>query len=119
MSDEITGQPLDNMPLPEAPASATVKLRYQGHDVMLTLRGHDGRSVLRRLDAALMYLEKTGAEPNGNGHVGDGSAPLCPTHGKPMKPSQYGGWYCIERIADDGGNGRPVYCKHKVKGDAS
>lgn len=98
----------------EAPASVTVKLRYRGHDVMLTLRDATGRDALERLDGALTWLEAHGAAPAaGAGPGSDPSAPLCPVHGAPMKPSQHGGFYCPAKISEDGGNGRPVYCRHK------
>ena len=51
---------------------------------------------------------------NGNGHALEAAAPICPTHGKAMKPSQRGGWYCPVKIAEDDGAGHPVYCKQKA-----
>lgn len=44
-----------------------------------------------------------------NGTNGNGSsAPLCPVHGKPMKPSKYGGgYYCTSKLPDGS------YCKEK------
>ena len=44
-----------------------------------------------------------------------GIAPLCPTHGTPMKASKFegGGHYCTQKIADDDGTGKAVYCKQK------
>ena len=44
----------------------------------------------------------------------DGGPPLCPTHKKPMKPSQHGGWYCPIKITEDDGSGKPIYCKAKA-----
>jgi hypothetical protein len=53
---------------------------------------------------------------NGTSDAGNESAPLCPTHNKPMKPSKYGdGWYCPVKVADDDGTGKAVYCKQRVK----
>jgi len=74
-------------------------------------------------------LKSSNAPANNNGHEpppepqppqeqptpANGQAPLCPTHGTPMRESQYGGWYCPVKVADDGGDGRPVYCRQKVK----
>ena len=107
--------------LPEAPASVTVKVLYRGHDVMFTLRGHDGRTVLGRLDAALTWLEQHGATPATSTSSGSstrpadsGPAPTCPTHGRPMKAGRKGGWFCPVKIADDDGAGKPVYCRQRI-----
>ena len=103
----------------EAPASVTVKLAYRGHDVMLTLRGLDGRSVLGRLDVALTWLEQHGATPAPVGARAAAAAPTCPTHGGAMKAGKRGGWFCPVKIADDDGAGRPIYCRQRVSGGAS
>lgn len=105
--------------LPEAPASVTVKVLYRGHDVMLTLRGLDGRSVLGRLDVALTWLAEHGATPattsgSSTRPADSGPAPTCPTHGRPMKAGKRGGWFCPVKIADDDGAGRPVYCRQRM-----
>lgn len=107
--------------LPEAPASVTVKVLYRGHDVMFTLRGLDGRSVLGRLDVALDWLEQHGATPATSTSSGSstrpadsGPAPTCPTHGKAMKAGRNGGWFCPVKIADDDGAGKPVYCRQRI-----
>jgi len=104
----------------EAPASCNVRFTWRGFDTMLTLRDTSGKALLDKMGAALDTLEKLGAEPtgyrsNGQNATTNGNAPLCPTHGQPMKPSKYGGWYCAVKIADDDGTGRAVYCKQKVK----
>jgi hypothetical protein len=111
----------------EAPVSWTV--RYQtpeGYDAMLTLRGSDVKAVMALAKTALKAMGEAGCKPQAsrpaapataNGGNGNGeNAPLCPTHGKPMKKSQHGGgWYCPVKIAEDGGDGKPVYCKQKRK----
>lgn len=99
----------------EAPASVNVRAQLRGFDVMLTLRGDTGRDVLARLGAALDYLEAHGAAPTTarpGGALAD--APACPTHGAPMRQGKRGGWYCPAKLADDGGDGRPVYCRQRV-----
>lgn len=105
----------------EAPASATVKVMLRGYEVLYTLRDTSGVALLRKLDTALTHLEGMGASPaptrgGGKGAAGprvsvpvDGSAPLCPTHGKPMRPSNYGGYFCGQKEA----NGE--YCKAKAR----
>jgi len=110
---------VDLAALPEAPASVTVKLAYRGRDVMLTLRGLDGRSVLGRLDAALTWLEQHGATPattSGPRPAAAENAPNCPTHGRPMKQGKRGGWFCPVKLADDGGDGRALYCRARAAG---
>jgi hypothetical protein len=106
--------------LPEAPASATVKaLSANGFEVLFTIRDHDAAQLFTRLQSLVGYLEKSGYTPpaaRGGKPKGpppmqapaDGSAPMCPTHQKPMKASQYGGWYCSHK--DDAG-----YCSQKAK----
>jgi len=108
----------------EAPASFNVKaISPAGFDVMLTLRDSDSRQLMNRALGALDWLVKNGFTPTptrgggnrrGNNDAGSGEAPSCPTHGKAMKPSQYGGWYCPVKIADDDGMGKAVYCKQKT-----
>jgi hypothetical protein len=41
------------VPLPEAPASASVHLTIAGHDVLFTMRDHDEASLLARLQTVL------------------------------------------------------------------
>ena len=100
----------------EAPISVTIKFGLRGFDTMLTIRGESGVEVLPKLQGALDWLQKAGAAPTTRGGNGNAGAPLCPTHGTPMKRSQHGsGWYCPQKVADDDGTGKPVYCKQKIK----
>lgn len=107
----------------EAPVSWTVRyITPEGFDAMLTLRGTETKAVLTTAKQAVQSMAAAGCKP-GNGHAtpatnrasSDGqAAPMCPTHNKPMKQSQHGGWYCTAKIADNDGSGRPVYCKAKA-----
>ena len=102
----------------EAPCSLTIKVNFHGYDTLLTLRGESGADVLPKLTGAIDWLKANGGQPtpgrNGNGHS-DPNAPVCPTHHTPMKRSKHsGGWYCPQKIAEDGGDGKPVYCKCKA-----
>jgi hypothetical protein len=111
----------------EAPSSATVRCTLNGYSILFTLRDETGQDLLPKVQAAISALEQMGAQPEGyrgnghkgNGHNGNGSAgdaPLCPTHGTPMKRSKRGsGWFCPQVVADDDGTGRPVYCKQQIK----
>jgi hypothetical protein len=110
----------------EAPASINIKAYApSGFDVMLTLRSADGSELMPRALKALTWLTDQVFTPTRNGYgrapagntateAADG-APLCPTHGRPMKPSKFGdGYFCTVKIADDDGTGKPAYCKQKA-----
>jgi len=112
----------------EAPASVNFRAtNANGFTVQFTMRNGEMGELVKRVDQLTGHLLASGwaaqgsngyqkRSGNGNGQsANNGNAPLCPTHGKPMKPSKYGGWYCPVKIADDGGDGKPVYCKQKVK----
>jgi len=103
----------------EAPASATLRIEYKGYDILFTLRDSTGTDLLKKLEGAISHFEKMGIKPgHQNGHSTPsgtpGNAPNCPSHNKPMKPGNKGGWYCPVKIADDDGTGKPVYCKQKA-----
>lgn len=110
--------------LGEAPCSATVRVNWRGHELLLTLRGFDGAATLTRLGRALDWLEGQGATP-ASGPRGHGQAaaagsisnagPDCPTHGRPMKQGKKGGWFCPAKVAEDDGAGRPVYCRQRAE----
>lgn len=110
--------PITEYPFTEAPASVELRFTLRGYDCSLVLKDVTGQGALTRLDTAITHLEKIGSEPNApapatNGHAATGTAPICPTHGKPMKPSQRGGWFCPVKLLEDDGSGKPVYCKAK------
>ncbi len=108
-------------PLPEAPASATMKIEYRGYEVLFTLRDHSGYKLIEKVEKAIDVLEGLGATPASSKRGGrksksqyieaptDGSAPRCPVHNAPMKASNYGGNYCSRK--DEAGN----YCSYKSK----
>ena len=114
----------------EAPFSLTTKLvDANGFEWLLTVRQgatlQEARAIWKLATDITGGLLDHGVKPasrfngtsaNGNGQQVNGNAPLCSTHGKPMRQSQHGGWFCPVKIADDDGTGRPVYCKQKVKG---
>ena len=119
--------PADAAPgaLGEAPCSATVRVNWRGHELLLTLRGFDGAATLTRLGRALDWLEGQGATPASGkpGQRGERSqapaaaaGPVCPTHGRPMKQGKRGGWFCPAVVAEDDGAGRPVYCRQRAAG---
>ena len=106
----------------EAPVSFNVKaVSPSGYDCMLTIRSDDSGDLMPRALKALAWLEGQGFQPtgrhysNGTSNASNGNTPTCPTHNKPMKASKFGGFYCTVKIAEDGGDGKPVYCKQKVK----
>jgi len=112
----------------EARFSLTTKLvDAQGLEWLVTIRdgadleaARDAWAVASQITAGLIKAGATPAGANGhapsNGNSHNGTAPLCPTHGTPMKRSQHGsGWYCSTKIAEDDGTGKPVYCKQRVQ----
>jgi hypothetical protein len=104
----------------EAPASWNVRYSTpDGFSCQLALRGENGAELLPKTAAAIKWLLEHDCKPS-SGYGGNGkanaNAPLCPTHGKPMKPSKHGsGWYCPVKVAEDDGTGKPVYCKQRVR----
>lgn len=110
----------NDAPLPEAPASASAKMiSPQGIEWLLTVRDHTVNGLMGKIGVMEDHLLKTGWQPsearrytnsNGNG-ASDAAAPVCPHHGKPMKPSKHhGGYFCPGKNPDGS------YCRHKVEG---
>lgn len=104
--------------LPEAPFSATVKVRSPRGFVWLVTARSSSVNVAgleaveeRLLAAGFEPAEERGAAPVAQGNAPEGEAsPMCPTHKTPMKRGKRG-WFCPVKLLDDGGDGRPVYCK--------
>ena len=98
----------------EAPASATVKPTHAatGYEWLLSCRADSVRELVARVEYLTTWLVDNGWQPaTPRPAVPDvGNAPTCPTHGVAMKQGRRG-WYCPTKILDDGGDGRPVYCK--------
>lgn len=101
----------------EAPASATVKaVDPAGYEWLLTVRADSAGDMMTRVSFLAEWFSRNGwqpAAPRSGGpsaQQGEGDAPLCPTHGKPMKRGKRG-WFCSVQIAPDGGDGKPVYCR--------
>ena len=115
----------ENSIFSEAPASLNFRVMSSGgFEYQLTMRGAKVSDLLNQAAQLEMWLTKHGWQPARNGDSNGASpaggsgapvadAPLCPTHNKPMKPGQKGGWYCPAKIADDDGTGKPVYCRQK------
>ena len=107
----------------EAPASANCRIvDASGFEWQITVRASDWRDLLRQAGELRAALVKAGCKPAGgrssgaNANGASANAPTCPTHGSPMKQSQHGGgWFCPVKVADDGGDGKAVYCRQKVK----
>ena len=86
--------PMSTSPLPEAPVSITLKATLHGHEVLVTLRGHDFASVQAQVEQASQWLQSQTPPPTA------ATAPQCPDHGA-MQPSRKGkGWYCPHKLAD-------------------
>lgn len=117
--------------LPEAPGSATVKIVVDGFEWLYTTRSLDPAELLTQLGDVTNAMKALGYTPakgyqaksggGGGGRPGytppDPNAPECPIHHKPMWASTKPGiaWYCRAKIAEDGGDGKPMYCRHIVK----
>jgi hypothetical protein len=108
--------------LPEAPASASAKMTSpNGIEWLVTTRDFTVSGLMTKIKVLEEHLLKTGWTPasgrsaRSDAPATNGSTPMCPTHGTPMKPSKFGGFYCPEKIADNDGTGKPIYCKQKVK----
>lgn len=106
----------------EAPASATLRtISPTGYDIMWTVRADSVKGLTERVAFLADWLGKQGYTPtparaSSSTTQGTGqAAPICPAHGKPMKQGKGGDWYCTAKLADDGGDGKPVYCRHRVK----
>lgn len=98
----------------EAPAAASVKvLDPDGREWILTLRTATVAELLPRVSFLGEWLTShnwTPSAPRPAPTTATTDAPTCPTHGCAMKQGKRG-WYCPTKILDDGGDGRPVYCK--------
>ncbi len=82
-----------NVQPPEATYSLTVDAIIDGLTAPLAISA----SSVSELRKAVRLLQQHGL-----------LVPQCPTHHKPMKPSQYSGFYCTAK------NGEGEYCKEKV-----
>jgi hypothetical protein len=79
-------------PLPEAPVSITLKATLHGHEVLVTLRGHDFASVRSQVEQASQWLQSQTPAPSQQ------SGPekrYCPRHGSEMALNHKDGrsWY--------------------------
>ena len=103
----------------EAPASARVDaISPSGRRWLLTTRAATVGELMQRVEYLDRWLSDhawtAGAgRASHNGQAAQGDAPLCPTHGKPMKQGKGGGWYCPVKLLEDDGTGKPVYCKQR------
>ena len=102
--------------LPEAPASASAKMiSPNGIEWLLTTRDFTVNGLLKKIEVMESHLLKDGWTPagyrsgNGNGASASKDAPICSVHNKPMKRSQFEGWYCPRKNSDGS------YCKEKVE----
>jgi hypothetical protein len=92
-------------PLPEAPASANVRVIIDGREVQVTLRGTSEEDVLARVEKVLARYPAPTKAPQAQPQGAD--TPRCPDHGT-MKQGKRG-WYCPRKL-DDGS-----WCQYKTK----
>jgi hypothetical protein len=106
-------------PLPEAPASATVKvMSTNGFSWLFTMRDEKASTLLYKIKAMEAHFIEAGWTPVIESRGGAkaegtpqpaGEAPICAIHSKPMvwksgvsktTGRQYGFWACSEKLAD-------------------
>jgi hypothetical protein len=94
--------------------SATVALELpnmtiNGYTATLTLSGESGAELIRILKdmQAAGMTQSVAPVPAA---APSGTAPICPVHNRPMKPSRKpGSWYCSAKVGEG-------YCDQRVKG---
>jgi hypothetical protein len=91
--------------LPEAPASANVRVHIDGREVQVTLRGTSEDDVLARVEKVLARYPAPPQAPKAPRQEGD--TPRCPRHGKLRQGKR--GWFCPRKL-DDG-----TYCEFRIK----
>ncbi len=66
-------------------------------------------TTINDLVKSIKLLERAGIQPTTASQQGTGSAPVCPVHQRPMKPSRKpGSFYCSAKVGDD-------YCQEKAR----
>ncbi len=66
-------------------------------------------TTINDLVKSIKLLERGGIQPTTATSHPTGSAPVCPIHQRPMKPSRKpGSFYCSAKVGDD-------YCKEKAR----
>jgi hypothetical protein len=93
---------------PQSSAKFSITATIDGFPIQVEVEGKADS-----LRAMIDRLKAIGAEPPqlapARTEPAKKSAPLCPDHGTPMKPSRKPGTYFCPRQADEGG-----YCPHKA-----
>jgi hypothetical protein len=74
--------PVCTSPLPEAPVSITLKATLHGHEVLVTLRGHDFASVKAQVEQASQWLQSQTPPPSTLPQ--ETEKRYCPRHGCEM-----------------------------------
>ena len=108
----VQPQAAAGLPLPEAPASANVRVLIEGREVQVTLRDTDEGRLLTRLAPLLArYPAACGGKGTGKGDAPaqtTGETPTCPYHGGMRESTKVKGtFYCPSRMGDG------TFCKEK------
>lgn len=96
--------------------TATVTATYKGAAVAVSFEGDKAAVLIDHVEKLVNALGNragwatTPPAPAATSKPAADAGPLCPTHNVAMKQGRRG-WYCPTKILDDGGDGRPVYCK--------
>jgi hypothetical protein len=115
--------------LPEAPASATVRLFIDDFNTMITMRGTEVRDIVKQVEFIVDFAKKKGWKSTWNKEVyptqstasspsqsqptpsADPNQPVCSIHHRPMKlfDGKWGKfWKCTAKTGAD------EWCKEKV-----
>jgi hypothetical protein len=95
---------------PQATYSFTVQANIDGVTAPLQIHGesmNELRHAVRLLKEHGLLVEPPDVQLFEHRENGNGDAPKCHVHHRPMKQSQYGGWFCP--VKDASGS----YCKVK------
>lgn len=129
MTDELSKKAVDTINLPEAPASATVKVRSPlGFDWLVTTRSLSMSDVMGRMEFIEDWLLNHNWQPATNAYKPGAASPAptangsggvagqtCPHHGNQLKQSKHNDnqWYCPKMVAEQA-SGKKIYCDYKV-----
>jgi hypothetical protein len=120
--DKFEKEVKDALGLPEAPASATVRVYIDDFSTLITVRGTEASDVVRKVEFIVDYAKKKGWKSTWTKDVSPTSAtsstsstpsstPTCPVHNRPMKlfHGKWGDFYkCTAKTGED------TWCNEKV-----
>ena len=125
--DEFVKEVKQNVGLPEAPASATIRVYIDDFSTLITMRGTETKDIVRQVEFIIDFAKKKGwkstwdkgtAPATGGSTYSrapkpppDPNAPMCPVHNRPMRKfsGKFGDfWKCTAKLGDN------QWCTEKV-----